>query len=162
MIVRYPSKDGEKLIPLFNNYKYLKILIIAILKGKKADIFVDNILKPSVCLICYKIFNILGGEYNKELVIELFKYIFENRFLLMPNKEWEKDALKTLKLSPYHRVKLSAEKLTIDTMEKYLKAKLPENFSLSKVDITTIKNLNPKTFFQYKTYHILFSSLHLL
>lgn len=143
MIEEYPVEKRLELLPLFENHKYLRLLLEGFLREGIGTLHVNNIDKPTVAMAGQKIIYFLAGDSSDPSVPELLKLIETQRLIFIPNEEW----LRTLenywgnKLKPYPRTKFSSENLDINHMKEIQKA-LPEELVIEKLTEETIKNIS--------------------
>jgi len=144
MLQAFTSSGHEKLLPLFDDHKYLRVIIKTILKENIGQILVDDIKEPHIALLSYKVIEFIAGDVSNENALELIRNIPENKLLIFPNKDWVELANTELILNPYPRTKFSSENLNITHLDKILQKGLPKNFTLEKINHETISYLNPK------------------
>lgn len=144
MLFEFPKERFAELKPLFEKHKHLSIVIKNILKDRNGDVYVDNTKSPSIALMCFKIMEFVAGDHLHPQAIEVISCISENKLVLFQDDDWLKLAEEHLILSAFPRVKFSSSNLSIEKAEKLLEHKLPEGFTLEKIDLNTLKTMNPK------------------
>ncbi|MHA1211190.1 MAG: GNAT family N-acetyltransferase [Candidatus Heimdallarchaeota archaeon] len=144
MLQLFPKERFMELEQLLAKHEHLQIMIRSILKEKNADIYVDNLEKPSIALVCFKVIEIITGDHNHPLALELLTCLSENKMLLFQDEDWHKFAEQHMVLSPFPRTKFSSEKLSIEKANELLEKELPKGYSLHKIDLATLQTLNPR------------------
>ncbi|NHJ48434.1 MAG: GNAT family N-acetyltransferase [Asgard group archaeon] len=143
MIEEFPIDRGMELLPLFENHKYLRLLLEGFLKEKIGTVHVNNIDNPTVALIGRHIIFFLAGNPGDPSVPELLKQIPSQRLIFAPTEKWV-NKLKEFwgeKLKPYPRTKFSSKDLDINHMYEIQK-RLPDDFVIEKLTKETIKKIS--------------------
>ncbi|MHA1462176.1 MAG: GNAT family N-acetyltransferase [Candidatus Heimdallarchaeota archaeon] len=144
MLIEFPTINQTDLIPLFEQNKYLFIVSKTVLREGNGRILVDDIKNPQVALMSYKVFEIVTGDVKSIHAKKILENVRENRLVIFPNKEWAEFAKEQINLTPYQRIKFSSSKLDIEHLNKLLEKELPEGFTLHKVDVEIVYNMNIK------------------
>ncbi len=144
MLIEFPAINQTTLIPLFEQNAYLFIVTKTVLREGNGRILVDDIKNPQVALMSYKVFEIVTGNVKSIHAKAILENIRENRLVIFPNEEWAKFAMSQINLTPYPRIKFSSSKLNIEHLNKLLEKELADGFTLHKVDVETVYNLNIK------------------
>ncbi len=144
MLFEYPAINQSALIPLFEQNTYLFIVSKTILREGNGRILVDDIENPQVALLSYKVFEIVTGNVKSLHAKTILENIRENRLVIFPNEKWSEFAKEQINITPYPRTKFSSSKLDIEHLNKLLERKLVEGFTLHKVDVETVYNMNIK------------------
>ncbi|MBN1331039.1 MAG: GNAT family N-acetyltransferase [Candidatus Heimdallarchaeota archaeon] len=144
MLFEFPKERFTELKTLFEKHQHLTIVIKNTLRDRNGDVYVDNTKTPSIALMSFKIMEFIAGDHLHPQAIEAISCISENRLVLFQDDNWLKLAEKHLILSAYPRVKFSSNNLSLEKINKLLEKELPNGFTLEKIDINTLKTMNPK------------------
>ena len=82
MLVEFPKERHPELVQMYNKHQYLSIMMKSILKDKAGEIYVDNLDKPKVALMTFKIIEFIGGINRHRQSKEVIRKISENKLLL--------------------------------------------------------------------------------
>ncbi|NHJ46443.1 MAG: GNAT family N-acetyltransferase [Asgard group archaeon] len=144
MLKKFPQFRLPELISSFADYPYLRIMIKTILKTKTCKAYVDKLRTPELFLLDYKVLAFIGGDHTHPFVQELLKMIPENKMLIFPNENWGKLIQEELVLTAFPRTSFSSEKLTLDRLNELLTSKLPDGYTLEKINVKTLASFNAK------------------
>ena len=82
-LIEYPIEQSSKLIPMFNNHKYLSVVINSSLQEQLAKLLVDDVENPTVCLMTYDPFVAITGDITSESIKPLLEAVpFHKNILL--------------------------------------------------------------------------------
>ena len=84
-LLEYPVERINDLIPMFSEHKYLRAIIDSSIHEKLATLYVDELEKPTVCLLNYKMFSAIGGDIKSQSIDKLLEAIPFHKILLYPN-----------------------------------------------------------------------------
>jgi len=143
MIEKYPHDKRLELLPIFENHKYLRLLLEGLIHEGIGSFLVNCIEKPTIAMVSHSIIYFLAGDSTNPSVQELLEHIASQRLILIPDDNWL-ERLKEKwgeKLRPYPRTKFSSEKLDINHMQEIQKS-LPNGLVIEKLTEKTIKNIS--------------------
>ncbi|MCF2143975.1 MAG: GNAT family N-acetyltransferase [Candidatus Heimdallarchaeota archaeon] len=145
MLSEFPPERHAELLTMFNKHRFLRVMIKTILKDQTGVILVDNLTRPKVALLTYKVMEFVGGLSRNKNAKEVIAKISENKLLLFPNDFWLRLAKKHLILTAFPRTKfLSRKSNLLKANRKLRKKELPKGYSLKKISYEILENINPK------------------
>ena len=137
-LYEYPVEQSADLIPMFENHKYLSVIINSLLQEQMAKLQVDNLVTPTICLMTYQAFTAVSGDINSQSIEQLLDAVpFHKIILIPPNESWH-ELLKAkwgmcLVTPKSKRTKFSSDGLDIDFIRS-LKKPLPEHLKIEAID----------------------------
>jgi hypothetical protein len=144
MLKKFPLLRLPELITHFSDYPYLRIMVKSILKTRSCKAYVDHPRNTDLILLDYKVLAFVAGNFENPQVMELLQMLPENKMLILPNEGWIKLAKQYLKLTEFPRTGFSSEKLSLERVNELLKPELPKGFTIERINIKTLNNLNAK------------------
>ena len=137
-LIEYPIEQSSKLIPMFNNHKYLSVVINSSLQEQLAKLLVDDVENPTVCLMTYDPFVAITGDITSESIRPLLEAVPFHKNILLPHDDSWYELLKAkwgmrLVTPNSQRTKFSSDNLDIEFIRS-LKKPLPEHLKLELIN----------------------------
>ena len=144
-IIEWANPDKARAKELFSTVA-MRAIIRGFIDHGRGTIFVDSADDPKVGWWSFNIMNAVAGDSDSEAARHIVKEFPYMRLLNVPDKGWE-DLVKSSwgeDIFALPRTSLSSDTLDIEHIRK-LKARLPEGFTLQKVDNESLENLADPT-----------------
>jgi len=137
-LLQYPVEQSSNLIPMFSNHIYLTTIINSLLKERLAELYVDDLENPTVCLMIYSAFVAISGDINSEYIGQLLESVPFHKILLYPPGDSWFQLLKNqygmrLVTPNSKRTKFSSDSLSLDHIRSLMKP-LPEHLNLEPIN----------------------------
>ncbi len=137
-LYEYPVEQNSNLIPMFNNHKYLSVIINSSIQQKLAKLQVDNLDNPTVCIMTYNPFVAISGDINSQSIESLLEAVPFHKIILIPHDDSWYELLKAKYgmrfITPNSkRTKFSSDGLDIEFIRS-LKKPLPKHLNIEASD----------------------------
>lgn len=143
MIVEWSSPSRSKLVDLFDSFKVGRTIIFPALAQNRGTVWVDSLELPKVTRLQLGIINALAGDTKNSESVEIIKMINPHELVFFSNEDWI-DLVRDLwgdRLGVQKRTMMSPDSLNINTLKGFVNG-LPNEYTLEKLDLETIRNLS--------------------
>ena len=145
MIVEWFEKDRSKIRALFNTHTRGRAVIFPSLDLGLGKVWTDSIETPTVARLQLAIINAVAGDSTSPDAEQIIRMIEPNQVVFGPDDDWTR-TIKELwgeRLGIQQRALLSPLSLDLDHL-RHLRDQLPEEYTLERMDLETIKQLDKR------------------
>jgi GNAT superfamily N-acetyltransferase len=143
MVTQIPHEGYHRLLPLFENNKYLQLISKAILKGGMGEAYADDPDNPSIASLHHNVLVFLVGNPHHKEAPQILEKIPKGHLILVPNDNWSPTMRSYWgnQLQSLTRTKFSSDGLELGLMNRILES-IPSCIHVEKLTQKTVGDIS--------------------